>query len=310
MVVRWAHGRRAALDDERARAHRRNAGTRRRRAAVADLGGLERRRAQVEDGERARALYASIGDKRGVARAVRCMGSGLHQLRRTAEAEEALRQALTDARAAGDEIEVVRCLFSLSSVTWARGDAAAARTLLGETLAAAKALGDDTASAGYLFNLAELEFSQGEAQEAVRYASDALAIYLEVKNFRLVAMVNANLAGYRIAQGRLDDAREHARQAIRWGRETQYGYCLAIAVQHLALILALGGDRRRAARLAGYVDATYQKLGSRREPTEEWGYNKLLAALRDEIGAEELQALLAEGAGWTEDRSTEEALRA
>jgi len=264
---------------------------------------------KLEDGERARALYESVGDKRGAARALRCVGSALHHLARMDEAEATLRHALTDLREAGDAIEAARCLFSLSSVTWARGDTKSARKLLGETLSAAKALGDDAASAGYHFNLAELEFSLEGSEAAVRHASAALAIYLGVKNFRLVAIVCANLAVYRIALGQLDEARADACEAIRWARETQYSYCTAIAIQHLALLLSLRSERHRAARLTGYVDAAYQKLGNRREPTEEWGYQKLLSSLREEIASDELKALMAEGAGWTEDEAAEEALK-
>jgi predicted ATPase/class 3 adenylate cyclase len=264
---------------------------------------------KLEDGERARALYESLGDRRGTARARRCVGSGLHQLGRIDDAERELRRAMPDLREAGDATEVVRCLFSLSSTVWARGDAEVARQLLGETLTAAKALGDDAASAGYLFNLAELEFSQGGIEAAVRHATDALAIYLGAKNFRLVAIVYANLAVYRIALGQLGNARAEACEAIRWSRETQYTYCTAIAIQHLALILSLRGERHRAARLAGYVDAAYQKLGSRREPTEAWAYNKLLISLREGIASDELEVLMAEGAGWTEDQTADEALK-
>jgi len=261
-----------------------------------------------EDGERARTLYESVRDRRGAARALRCIGSALHHLARMEEAEVALRNALPDLREAGDAVEAGRCLFSLSSVTWARGDAQTARKLLSETLSAAKALGDDAASAGYHFNLAELEFSQEGGEAAVRHASDALAIYLGVKNFRLVAIVCANRAVYRIALGQLDAAHADASEAIRWARETQYSYCMAIAIQHLALILSLRGDRKRAARLTGYVDATYRGLGNQREPTEEWGYQKLLSSLREELTSDELEAFMAEGAGWAEDEAAGEAL--
>jgi predicted ATPase len=270
---------------------------------------LNEGRRKLEDGERARALYESLGDRRGAARALRCVGFGLHQLGRMDEAEEALRHALTDLREAGDATEAGRCLFSLSSVIWARGDAEGARQLLRETLIAAKALGDDAASAAYLFNLADLEFSQGGTEAALGYATDALAIYLDVKNFRLVAIVSANLAVYRIALGQLDEARSDACEAIRWSRETQFSYCMAIAIQHLALILSLRGERHRAARLTGYVEAAYQKLGTRREPTEEWGYKKLQVSLRAEIASNELEALMADGARWTEDQAADEALK-
>ena len=52
------------------------------------------------------------------------------------------------------------------------------------------------------------------------------------------------------------------------------------ALQHLALLSALGGDARRGAQLLGYVDAQYSALGMQREPTEQWGYDKLLAGLQ------------------------------
>jgi hypothetical protein len=72
--------------------------------------------------------------------------------------------------------------------------------------------------------------------------------------------------------------------------------------------MSLRGERHRAARLAGYADATYQKLGSRREPTEQWSYDKLLLSLREKIAAGELEALMAEGAAWTENQAADEAL--
>ena len=264
---------------------------------------------KLEGGERARVLYESLGDRRGAARALRCVGSGLHQLGRVDEAERALRLALPDLRECGDATEVVRCLFSLSSTVWARGDAEAARILLGETLTAANALGEDAASAGYLFNLAELEFSQGETEHALRHASDALAIYVRVKNYRLVAIVHANLSLYHIALGHAGEARSDACEAMRWARETEYTYCKAIAIQHLALLLSLRGEHARAARLAGYVDETYQHLGSRREPTEQWGYNKLMLSLREGIASDELQNFMAEGARWSDDQVVDEALK-
>jgi hypothetical protein len=130
-----------------------------------------------------------------------------------------------------------------------------------------------------------------------------------VKNYRLAAIVHANLALYHIALSHVGEARSDASEALRWARETEYTYCKAIAIQHLAHILSLRGEHARAARLVGYVDATYQHLGSRREPTEQWGYDKLMPSLREGIGSDELQTLMAEGARWTDDQVADEALR-
>ena len=54
--------------------------------------------------------------------------------------------------------------------------------------------------------------------------------------------------------------------------------------------------------MLGYVDAQYTALGTLREPTEQWGYDKLMAALRETLGAEEIATLGAEGATWSEIR--------
>ena len=46
-----------------------------------------------------------------------------------------------------------------------------------------------------------------------------------------------------------------------------------------------------------------------REPTEKWGYEKLMAALREHLSEAEIEKLAAEGAAWSEDQAVEEALR-
>ena len=75
------------------------------------------------------------------------------------------------------------------------------------------------------------------------------------------------------------------------------------------LIAVLGGGARRGARLLGYVDAQYMALGLQREPTEQWGYDKLMAASRETLSEDEIATLGAEGAAWSEDQAVEEALK-
>jgi hypothetical protein len=59
----------------------------------------------------------------------------------------------------------------------------------------------------------------------------------------------------------------------------------------------------------GYADVQYGRLGYKREPTEQWGYDKLMAALRETLSADEIATLGAEGAVWSEDQAVEEALK-
>jgi hypothetical protein len=96
---------------------------------------------------------------------------------------------------------------------------------------------------------------------------------------------------------------------MRAERESQSNAHITIAVQHLAMVSALRGDPKRAARLAGYPDAAYKNAGNQREPTEQQGYDRLMSSIRERLTEEELGSLLAEGAAMAEDEATEEAMR-
>jgi hypothetical protein len=87
-----------------------------------------------------------------------------------------------------------------------------------------------------------------------------------------------------------------AREGLRFVREMQDSFQTAIAVQHLALIAALTGLADSSSRLLGYVDAQYKALGQQRETTEQWGYDKLIAAMRAKLSDAEIEKLVAEGA--------------
>ena len=64
----------------------------------------------------------------------------------------------------------------------------------------------------------------------------------------------------------------------------------------------LSGDK-----LLSYVDAQFKSLGSQREWTE--GYDKLMAALREQLSEVEIEKLEHEGAAWSKDQAIEEALK-
>ena len=163
--------------------------------------------------------------------------------------------------------------------------------------------------AAVLTNMAELEFGDGHPQEALRAASEALEINVRGKAATSIDVDYINIAAYRIALDDLTGAHDSAREGLRLARQGRHELLIAIALQHLALLSALGGDARRGALLLGYVDAQYTELGTQPEPTEQWGYDKLMAALRETLCAGDIVALGAEGAAWSEDQAVEEALK-
>lgn len=183
--------------------------------------------------------------------------------------------------------------------------------MFAQALAANKALGNESGTAITLANLAELEFADGKIEQALHLADEALKldIYARGKNATNLAIDYNNIAAYRIAQGDVDGGREAVREGLRLARQAQNAYCIAIAMQHLALLGALRGEMYYAARLIGYVNVQYKEIGSEREYTEKLGYDKLMAALREHLSDAEIEKLAAEGAAWSEDEAVEVALK-
>jgi hypothetical protein len=211
-------------------------------------------------------------------------------------------------RASEDTYNVANCLSTLASITSDRGDVRAGRELYAQALAAYKALGSESGIAMVLRDMAELEFADGHPEQALRAVNEALEIHVRGKHTANTALDNTNSAAYRIALGNLRAARESAREGLRVARQVRNEQGIAFALQHLALLAALGDNARRAAQLLGYVDAQYTALGMQREPTEQWGYDNLMAALRETLSADEIAQLAADGAAWTEDQAVAEAL--
>jgi hypothetical protein len=123
------------------------------------------------------------------------------------------------------------------------------------------------------------------------------------------------MAAYLIALDRYDEARTHARDAAALARDLQVQVLLTLSLQHLAAVAALRpdrergrGDRMRAARLLGYVDARLTALEALRGYAEQQEYNKMLTALRNALGEDGLAKLMDEGSTWSEDQAVAEAM--
>jgi hypothetical protein len=156
--------------------------------------------------------------------------------------------------------------------------------------------------------MAELEFADGHPEAALRAASEVLEIQLRGRDAENTAVAYNNVAAYCIALDDVTGARNSACEGLRIARQARTESDIAIALQHLAVLAAIGGDARRAAQLLGYVDAQFGAQGLQRESTEQWSYDKLMAALRETLSETEIATLGAEGAAWSEDQAAEDAL--
>ncbi|MDQ6767560.1 MAG: NB-ARC domain-containing protein [Candidatus Eremiobacteraeota bacterium] len=263
-----------------------------------------------EAAERAATLYESVRDGHGAARALVDLAFGLFQMGRVEEASETNMRALAALREYGDKEGVARCLNLQGAVVSNRGAIAEGRDLRVQALAVYKALGDELGASVVLANLGELEFADGHPEQALRSVSEALKVVSRRGVGTLnMAIYHSNSTPYRIALGDIDGARASAREVLSFARQAQEASLIAIVLQHFALLMALVGQTQNAARLLGYVDAQFKETGMQREPTEKWGYEKLMASLREQLSEGEIEKLAAEGAAWSEDQAAEEALK-
>lgn len=164
---------------------------------------------------------------------------------------------------------------------------------------------------------AEAEFHGGDAVAALASAGAALSGCKALNNMFLAAAVLANMAAYFASLGRWSEAVAAARDALVMARERQFAVYVANAVQHLAFVTAMRPSspndpardaRRRAAQLLGFANATLQVLSAPRQFTDLQEYEALLAVLREELGSDETAALMLEGAQWSSDHASGEAL--
>jgi tetratricopeptide (TPR) repeat protein len=269
---------------------------------------------QVDAAERAVRLFDSASDPRRVAQAQRQLVWALLDTGSEAKAKDVISTALATARRCGDASNVAYCLYTQA---WAKldlgdaghtGDADEARSLCAQAVATLEARGDEIGLAIALGILGEIEFAAGDPERALRVAIDAREIQLRGKDVRNITQLCSNIAAYSMSLEDYRGARASAEEGLRWARRGGLTIDVAIALQHLALLSALDGMTRRAARVLGYVDAQFAAHAYRRGPTSRWGYSKLASALAATLSAEERAALFAEGAAWSEDRAMREAL--
>jgi predicted ATPase len=251
--------------------------------------------------------YERLGDLAGESRALRGRGVALMRLARFAEAEADLRRALELCELHGSPRDLVRTLGSLAVLYEVSGRPEEGRVANLRVLEMARAAGDERTVWITLMNLAEAEFALGQTASAAARLRELLAGKMSRQNVRLRANSEANLAAYLLALGREAEARAIARDAVFDAREAGDTGGLACALGHLAAMMA-PQDPADAARLLSYVDDVLAR-GYRRENTERYTHNLLMATLRDRFSEGEIAALGRERAAMSEVQAVRIATR-
>jgi hypothetical protein len=146
-------------------------------------------------------------------------------------------------------------------------------------------------------NIAENKHLRGQTERAIALVQEVLPTLRAGRDRQTLSQALANLCGYLVVLDRLSEARAIAREALQNPSQHDRDQLLiAHTIEHTALALALDGDVRRGAQLAGYTEVALRRLGSLREYTESTTRTRLEALLHERLGPADRELLLAAGA--------------
>jgi tetratricopeptide (TPR) repeat protein len=221
--------------------------------------------------------------------------------RQLAEAERVLRPL-------GRSKSLAGLLNVLGGSAQAAGDLARSRACYAEAIDIARSLDDWLGAAAPAFNLVDDDFNAGRIAAAIDAAAALVDQCRQHRGLGLLGLMLFHFGDYLLAADRHAEALAIAREGIRLNRSLGRSAPVNACLETVALATALGGAGARAARLAGYVEAFYRGVSFVRGPTQQRTWDRLLAVLRGALAADEVQRLMAEGAGWSEDQAVDAAM--
>jgi predicted ATPase/class 3 adenylate cyclase len=163
-----------------------------------------------------------------------------------------------------------------------------------------RTLGNESAAMAHSLNLAEAEHGLGRTERAIELLREVLPWLRSTTDRIRLANALQNFAGYLAAAGDLSGAGDMARESIAIFAEREPDHVfVGVALEHLALVIALHGDLTRAAELGGFANVVLARQGFEREHTEQVSHDRLSALLRAGLSPDELSRLTAAGAALT-----------
>ena len=144
---------------------------------------------------------------------------------------------------------------------------------------------------------AQVAFLAGNPHEAIALYEQEIAYRKDIGATRSYGFIPSDMAAIYLTLGDDTVAGSLARRALEgMSFESQWlGTALSL-IQHLAAVAARSAKPVIAARLLGFTDAGYEREGGFRDPYERASYDILIASLREQLPADEIERYAAEGA--------------
>jgi predicted ATPase/DNA-binding CsgD family transcriptional regulator len=222
-------------------------------------------RERIEEGL---GLYRAVGDGRGVAGAVRLLGSIAREQGRYAQAEAFHAESLALCRERGDDWGVAQSLDYLGFVAWLRGDLGRAADLCAEALDAFRELGDGEGVAWSLMSLGAVALYGGENARAAALLDEALALSRGAGYRETVAWSLNGLGVLARREGLPGRAAGLLAESLALHRGLGDRWRTASVLEELGGVSASTGDPGRAAVLLGAAGALRRVLSAPVPPCE------------------------------------------
>ena len=233
----------------------------------------------------------------GPARANALLGRALFHvwLGNVPQAEADANELLTIAADAGDTKLKAHAVDRLALAAQQRGEYARARALHQQVAVLSRETGDDPLLCIALGNLADISLNEGNFERAATLSTEALDIARRTQNAERIATSLVNLGSALLGLGRVAEAAERFAESLRCSEELGSTASIGYALDGLGAAAAALGQLEHAARLLGAAGAAFEALGPTPQTFETRRREATLDRLRAELGADTLDAAMAEG---------------
>jgi tetratricopeptide (TPR) repeat protein len=258
--------------------------------------------------EEALALRRALGETPGIVASLSNLGLVAFRQGDYRQAAALLEEALALRRPLGDTRGIALSLDNLGLVASKQGDYARAAALHEESLALARTLGNTQGIAYALGNLGNVAYRQGDYARAATLLAESLALNRELgdKNGIAATLIGLGTVAYR--QGDYGRTEELLQEALLISRDVGARDLVAEGLEILTWLAEAHGQAQWAGRLGGAAEALREALGTPLPSGDGALHDRVVHALRQELGEEGFSASWAAGRALPLEAALAEAL--
>ena len=236
--------------------------------------------------ERAADFYRVLKDKDNLGAVLGLIGSGQLFLGQHEPARKALKEA-EKLLFISDQTKTLWNVYNGLGILASMGKMPLeAMDYFGRARDAARLLGDNVREYIIVLNIGELEFGAGAIDRAIERAGEAVqGLEAAPATYRLWPFIN--LATYQAVAGKLREARKPATAVLPLAA-AEGGHWLRLCLHLWAFLAAESGRYVDAARLLGFVEAQFVKIGEVRDASEQQLYDRLTRILAEKLTPDSL----------------------